>query len=116
MVAQICNVEIIVVDTEMEALILEANFIKQERPPFNVVLRDDKNFPYLKLSLEDTYPRVALVRRAKTDRNAYFGPFIPASVARRSLKLIPRFFRVATCNEVFDGKRRPCCWPGCPHR
>jgi len=103
-------IEIIVVDTEMEALILESNLIKRERPPFNVILRDDKNFPYLKLSLEDEYPRVSLVRRTRRDRNAYFGPFIPASVARRSLKMIPRFFQVATCNEVFDGKRRPCLY------
>jgi excinuclease ABC subunit C len=94
----------------MEALMLEANFIKKERPPFNVILRDDKNFPYLKLSLADTYPRVSLVRRAHLDKNAYFGPFLPASVARRSLKMIPRFFQVATCDEVFDGKRRPCLY------
>jgi len=110
LVSEIDDIEIIVVDTEMEALILESNLIKRERPPFNVILRDDKNFPYLKLSLEDEYPRVSLVRRTRRDRNAYFGPFIPASVARRSLKMIPRFFQVATCNEVFDGKRRPCLY------
>jgi excinuclease ABC subunit C len=74
------------------------------------VLRDDKNFPYLKLSLSDPFPRVSLVRQARLDKNAYYGPFIPASVARRSMKLIPRFFQVATCNEVFDGKRRPCLY------
>ena len=110
LVAEIADLETIVVDTEMEALILESNLIKRERPPYNVVLRDDKNFPYLKLSLGDTYPRVALVRRARLDSSQYFGPFIPASVARRSLKMIPRFFRVATCNEVFDGNRRPCLY------
>ncbi len=110
LVAEIHDLETIVVNTEMEALMLEANFIKKERPPFNVVLRDDKNFPYLKLSLADLYPRVSLVRRARLDRNAYFGPFLPASVARRSLKMIPRFFQVATCDEVFDGKRRPCLY------
>ena len=110
LVAEIADLETIVVATEMEALMLEANFIKKERPPFNVILRDDKNFPYLKLSLADAYPRVSLVRRAHLDKNAYFGPFLPASVARRSLKLIPRFFQVATCDEVFDGKRRPCLY------
>ncbi|HEX4825681.1 MAG TPA: excinuclease ABC subunit UvrC [Candidatus Polarisedimenticolaceae bacterium] len=110
LVAEVSDLETIVVDTEMEALILEANFIKRERPPYNVVLRDDKNFPYLKLSLADTFPRVSLVRQAKLDKNAYYGPFIPASVARRSMKLIPRFFQVATCGEVFDGKRRPCLY------
>ena len=110
LVAEIADIEMIVVATEMEALMLEANLIKKERPPFNVILRDDKNFPYLKLSLADAYPRVSLVRRAHLDKNAYFGPFLPASVARRSLKLIPRFFQVATCDEVFDGKRRPCLY------
>ena len=110
LVASVADLEIIVVDTESEALILESNLIKKERPRFNVVLRDDKNFPYLKLSLEDEYPRVSLVRRARIDRNLYVGPFIPASLARRSMKMVPRFFQVATCNEVFDGKRRPCLY------
>jgi excinuclease ABC subunit C len=110
LVEEIADLEIVLVDTELEALILESNFIKREKPRYNVILRDDKNFPYLKLSLEDTYPRVSLVRRAKLDRNAYYGPLIPASTARRSLKLIPQFFQVATCHEVFDGKRRPCLY------
>jgi excinuclease ABC subunit C len=110
LVAEIADLETIVVDTEMEALMLEANLIKKERPPYNVVLRDDKSFPYLKLSLADEYPRVSLVRRARLDKNAYYGPFLPASTARRSLKMIPRFFQVATCDEVFDGKRRPCLY------
>ena len=110
LVAEIADLETIVVDTEMEALMLEANLIKKERPPYNVVLRDDKSFPYLKLSLADAYPRVSLVRRARLDKNVYFGPFLPASIARRSLKMIPRFFQVATCDEVFDGKRRPCLY------
>ena len=110
LVAEVAELETIVVDTEMEALMLEANLIKKERPPYNVILRDDKHFPYLKLSLADEYPRVSLVRRARLDKNVYFGPFLPASVARRSLKMIPRFFQVATCDEVFDGKRRPCLY------
>jgi excinuclease ABC subunit C len=110
LVAEIADLETIVVATEMEALMLEANFIKKEKPPYNVILRDDKNFPYLKLSLADEYPRVSLVRKARLDRNAYYGPFLPASVARRSLKMIPRFFQVATCDEVLDGKRRPCLY------
>jgi excinuclease ABC subunit C len=110
LVAEIADLETIVVDTELEALMLEANLIKKDRPPYNVILRDDKNFPYLKLSLADEYPRVSLVRRARLDKNAYYGPFLPASVARRSLKMIPRFFQVATCDEVFDGKRRPCLY------
>ncbi len=110
LVDEVADVEVIVVGTEMEALILESNLIKENRPRFNVVLRDDKQFPYLKLSLGDTYPRVSLVRRARAGRDLYVGPFTPTWVARRTLKMIPRFFQVATCKEVFDGKRRPCLY------
>jgi len=110
LVAEVADLETILVDTEVEALILEANLIKRERPRYNVVLRDDKSFPYLQLSIKDVYPRVSLVRRARLDGQAYFGPFIPASVARRTLKMIPKYFQVATCGEVFDGKRRPCLY------
>jgi excinuclease ABC subunit C len=110
MVAEVADLELIVVGSEMEALILESNLIKRERPRYNVVLRDDKHFPYLKLSMRDEYPRVSLVRHALVDGNAYTGPFVPASLARRSMKLTQRFFQVATCKEVFDGKRRPCLY------
>jgi excinuclease ABC subunit C len=110
MVEEVRDLEIIVVGTEIEALILESNLVKRERLRFNVVLRDDKSFPYLKLSVRDPYPRVSLVRRARLDGDVYVGPFLPASSARRSMKLIQRFFQVATCNEVFDGKRRPCLY------
>jgi excinuclease ABC subunit C len=110
LVSEIADLELIVTDTEMEALILESNLIKRQRPRYNVILRDDKHFPYLKLSVKDEYPRVSLVRKARLDGNLYFGPFLPASVAHRSLKMIPRYFQVATCNEVFDGKRRPCLY------
>ncbi len=110
MVAEVADLELIVVDSEFEALILESNLVKKNRPRYNVLLRDDKHFPYLKLSAADTYPRVSLVRRARLDGNVYVGPFLPASTARRSLALVQRQFRVATCNEVFDGKRRPCLY------
>ncbi|MCP3982448.1 MAG: excinuclease ABC subunit UvrC [bacterium] len=110
MVSEVADLELIVVDTEMEALILESNMIKRERPRYNVILRDDKHFPYLKLSQRDAYPRVSLVRRARLDGNVYTGPFLPASSARRSMKLIQRYFQVATCKEIFDGRRRPCLY------
>jgi excinuclease ABC subunit C len=110
MVSEVAELEFIVVNKELEALILESNLIKKERPRYNVILRDDKHFPYLKLSTRDRFPRVSLVRRARVDGNVYVGPFVPASTARRSLKLIQRYFQVPTCNEVFDGKRRPCLY------
>lgn len=110
MVRTIAELELIVVDTEVEALILESNLIKKQRPRYNVVLRDDKHFPYLKLSTKDPYPRVSLVRKARRDGNLYCGPFLPASTARRSIKVVQKQFRVATCRERFDGKRRPCLY------
>src|SRR5437867_1306248 len=110
LVAEVADLETIVVDTEFEAFLLENHLIKKERPRYNVVLRDDKNYPYLKLSVKDEYPRVTLVRRARLDGNRYFGPFLPASVAWNTLRMIPRFFRVAICHVKFDGKQRPCLY------
>lgn len=110
MVSEVADLEVIVVDTELEALILESNLVKRERPRYNVVLRDDKHFPYLRLSARDPYPRVSLVRQARLDGAVYAGPFLPAADARRSMKLVQRFFGVATCKEIFDGKRRPCLY------
>ena len=110
MVSEAADLDVIVVDTEKEALLLEANLIKRERPRFNVVLRDDKNFPYVRLSLRDSYPRASLVRRARVDGDLYVGPFLPAAHARGTLKILQRHFRVATCKELFDGKRRPCLY------
>jgi excinuclease ABC subunit C len=110
LVEEIADLELIVVDSEMEALILESNLIKRERPKFNVILRDDKHFPYLKLSVKDTYPRLSLVRRARLDGQRYVGPFLPAARARQTMKLVQRYFGVATCREIFDGKRRPCLY------
>src|SRR5262245_56325469 len=110
MVSEVADLEVIAVGSEMEALILESNLVKRERPRFNVVLRDDKNFPYLRLSTTDRYPRVSLVRSARVDGDVYVGPFLPAASARRTMKLVQRYFQVATCNEPFDGKRRPCLY------
>jgi excinuclease ABC subunit C len=110
LLAEIHDLEYIVTRTEVEALILENNIIKKDRPRFNIRLRDDKNFPYLKMTTKERYPRVVLVRRARLDGNAYFGPFVPASTARRSIQMVARHFKVATCYlEDMDGRRpRPC--------
>jgi excinuclease ABC subunit C len=110
MVAEAADLDTIVLDTEFEAFLLENHLVKKERPRYNVVLRDDKNYPYLKLAMQDEYPRVTLVRRARLDGNRYFGPFLPASVAWNTLRMIPRFFRVAICHVKFDGKQRPCLY------
>jgi len=107
---EIHDLEYIVTRTEVEALILENNLIKKEKPRFNIRLRDDKNFPYLKMTTAERFPRVVLVRRARLDRDAYFGPYVPASTARRTIQMVARQFKVATCYlEDMDGTRpRPC--------
>ena len=111
MLSEIKDLDIIVTDSELEALILEGNLIKKEKPKYNIVLRDDKNFPYLKLTIKEKFPRVVLVRRAKKDGNLCFGPYLPARVARQTLRMIPRFFKVAVCKERLEGKRRrPCLY------
>ncbi len=109
LLAEIHDLETIVTRTEVEALILENSIIKKERPRYNIRLRDDKNFPYLKLTSTERFPRVVLVRRARLDGNAYFGPYLPASAARRTIQMVARHFKVATCYEHLDGNRpRPC--------
>ena len=93
----------------MEALALENNLIKRHQPPYNVRLRDDKNHPYLKLTLAEDYPRLYVVRRPAEDGNAYGGPYIPASLGRRTASLVRKLFGIRTCKETLDGKRpRPC--------
>src|SRR5438876_8807714 len=99
MVSQIVDLDLVVTDTEMEALALENNFIKRHQPRFNVLLRDDKNHPYLKLTLSEEYPRLHVVRRVAEDDNAYGGPYIPASLGRRTAGLPHRIFGIRSCKE-----------------
>jgi len=109
LVEAIADLELVVTDSEMEALALENNLIKRHQPPYNVRLRDDKNHPYLKLTLAETYPRLYVVRRPAEDGNAYGGPYIPASLGRRTASLVRKLFGIRTCKETLDGKRpRPC--------
>ncbi|HXH29013.1 MAG TPA: excinuclease ABC subunit UvrC, partial [Candidatus Polarisedimenticolia bacterium] len=109
LLSEIHDLEFIVTANEIEALILENSLVKKEQPRYNIRLRDDKNFPYLKMTTTERYPRVVLVRRARLDGNAYFGPYLPASAARRTIQTVARQFKVATCYEHLDGTRpRPC--------
>jgi excinuclease ABC subunit C len=109
MLAEIQDLELVVTDTEMEALALENNLIKRHKPRFNVLLRDDKNHPYLKLTLAEEYPRLHVVRRPAEDGNAYGGPYIPASLGRKSAAVVHRVFGVRSCKETLNGRRpRPC--------
>jgi excinuclease ABC subunit C len=103
------RVETIVTDSVVEALALENRLIKQRQPRYNVLLRDDKTYPYLQLTTTERTPRVLIARRVERDGNAYFGPFMPAWLGRRTMSLTHRLFGIRSCNEVIDGRRpRPC--------
>jgi excinuclease ABC subunit C len=103
------SVEVIVTDSVLEALTLENRLVKQRVPRFNVLLRDDKTYPYLQLTTTEPAPRLLVARRVERDGTVYAGPFIPASVARRTMSLSHRLFGIRSCNEVIDGMReRPC--------
>jgi excinuclease ABC subunit C len=106
---EIADLETIVVDNEREALALEHNLIKQYRPKFNVVLRDDKTYPYIKFTAAEKYPRVYFTRRIKKDGSLYFGPYFPASLARRILHFIHKRFLVPSCTvDLTRSHPRPC--------
>jgi excinuclease ABC subunit C len=103
------DVEFFVTDTEGEALALENNLIKQHKPRYNVLLRDDKTYPYIKLTINEPYPRAIITRRVRKDGAYYAGPFFPGGLARKTLRLIERYFLIRNCTIQIDGKRpRPC--------
>src|SRR5437899_9901177 len=103
LVGHITDLETIVTRSELEALILESNLIKQHRPRFNVVLRDDKQYPYLRLPIKEDFPRLSIVRRVQKDGALYYGPYTPAGALRETLKVINKAFPLATCGSAFDG-------------
>jgi excinuclease ABC subunit C len=109
LVRRISDLEFIVTDNEVEALVLESNLIKQHKPRYNVLLKDDKQYPHLKLTIAEAFPRVMITRRIQRDGALYFGPFLPASLARRTIDLINRTFQLRTCDIDIDGRLpRPC--------
>src|SRR5580693_9084795 len=109
LVREIADLETIVVANEREALALENNLIKQYHPKFNVLLRDDKTYPYIKLTAAEKYPRVYFTRRTKKDGSLYFGPFFPASLARRILHFVHKRFLVPSCTvDLTRSHPRPC--------
>jgi excinuclease ABC subunit C len=106
---EIVSVEVIVTDSVMEALALENNLIKQRTPKYNILLRDDKNYPYLRLTTSEAFPRVLVARRVEQGGDFYAGPFLPAKLARRTMGLAHRLFGIRSCSEVITGDRgRPC--------
>ena len=106
---KISDFEFIVTDSEQEALILECNLIKRYRPRYNIRLKDDKAFPYLKINLSEEWPRVSITRRLEEDGSRYFGPFASAGSVRQTLKLIKKIFPFRSCNKAITGNdNRPC--------
>src|SRR5579875_2580976 len=103
------DVDYILVDNEHEALALENNLIKQRKPRFNILLRDDKTYPYVKLTLGDRYPKVFVTRRLRKDGSAYYGPYFPGNLAYRVAELIHRSFLIPSCKlGLSRGHARPC--------
>jgi excinuclease ABC subunit C len=109
LVARIWDIELIVCESELEALILENNLIKEHWPPFNILLKDDKSYPYVKLTWKEAFPKVFVTRKVRRDGSLYFGPFFPASTAYRTAELVTRFFQIRDCDIDIDGKRGRAC-------
>ena len=109
LVSHIADIETMVTRSELEALILESNLVKQHRPRFNVVLRDDKQYPYLRLPVKDRFPRLSIVRRVQKDGALYYGPYTPAGALRETLKVIKKVFPLATCTIDIDGTAERAC-------
>jgi excinuclease ABC subunit C len=112
MTAEVADIEYIVTDTVSEAFLLESNLIKEHRPRFNIRLRDDKSYPFVKITLAEDFPRIVRTRKLSRDGSRYFGPYASASSVDETLKLLRRIFPFRTCNlEIPEGKRvleRPC--------
>ncbi len=109
LVSQIADIDFFIASSEQEALILENNLIKQYHPRFNVRLKDDKTFPYLKIDITEEWPAVSITRRMEPDGARYFGPFASPRSVKQTLRIIQRIFPVRICNKVIDGKPRPPC-------
>jgi excinuclease ABC subunit C len=109
LVSQVADIETMVTRSELEALILESNLVKRHRPRFNVVLRDDKQYPYVRLPIKDDFPRLSIVRRVQKDGALYYGPYTPANALRETLKVIKHVFPLATCSIDIDGQAERAC-------
>src|SRR4026207_1526555 len=102
---EVKRLEVIVTDSVVEALALENNLIKQRTPKYNILLRDDKNYPFLQLTTTEAFPRVLVARRVEKGGDFFAGPFLPAKLARRTMSLTHRVFGLRSCNEVLTGNR-----------
>ncbi|MDH5639683.1 MAG: excinuclease ABC subunit UvrC [Nitrospira sp.] len=109
LVSQVADLETMVTRSELEALILESNLVKRHKPRFNIVLRDDKQYPYVRLPIKEDFPRLSIVRRVQKDGALYYGPYTPANALRETLKIIKHVFPLATCAIDIDGTSDRAC-------
>lgn len=113
MVTQIARFEYIVTDSELEALVLECNLIKEYRPKYNTMLKDDKSYPFIKVTVQEPFPRVLFARRMKKDKARYYGPYTSAGAVKDVIELVRKLYRVRSCSRVLPrdtGKERPCLY------
>ena len=113
MVQNVAYFEYIITDSELEALVLESNLIKEHRPKYNTMLKDDKNYPYIKVTTNEDYPRIVLARKMKQDGCKYYGPYTSAGAVNDTIELLRKIFRIRTCARKLPrdiGKDRPCLY------
>lgn len=113
MVTHIARFEYIITDSELEALVLECNLIKEHRPKYNTMLKDDKSYPFIKVTVQEAYPRVLFARRMKKDKNKYFGPYTSAGAVKDVIDLVTKLYKVRSCSRILPrdcGKDRPCLY------
>ena len=111
MVTQIARFEYIITDSELEALVLECNLIKEHRPKYNTMLKDDKSYPFIRVTVEEDYPRVLFARRMKKDKSRYYGPYTSAGAVKETIELLHKLYQIRTCNRNLPrdiGLDRPC--------
>ena len=113
MVTHIARFEYIITDSELEALVLESNLIKEHRPKYNTMLKDDKSYPFIKVTVQEAYPRVLFARRMKKDKNRYFGPYTSGGAVKDVIELVRKLYQVRSCSRTLPrdcGKDRPCLY------
>ncbi len=111
MVSQIARFEYIITDSELEALVLECNLIKEHRPKYNTMLKDDKAYPYIRVTVAEAYPRIQFARIMHKDKSRYFGPYTSAGSVKQTIELLHKLYKIRTCSRVLPrdiGKERPC--------
>ena len=111
MVTHITRFEYIITDSELEALVLECNLIKEHRPKYNTMLMDDKSYPFIKVTVEEPFPRIMMARQMKKDKSKYFGPYTSAGAVKDTIDLIRKLYKIRSCNRRLPqdiGKERPC--------